>query len=58
MANREQPTEEIKIKTLRGEKTGWDFAFTAPPVPTTFWSNDGWIAYIGDNWFRIKEPVK
>lgn len=49
---KDQPTLEEKKETLHGKQTGWDFVFTSPGVPTAFWSDDGWIAYIGDNWFR------
>jgi hypothetical protein len=55
--NKEQPDYETKIRTLRGEKTGWDFRFNAPPVHTTGWSPDAWIRFIGDGWIKIKEKV-
>lgn len=52
---KEQPTLEVKKATLRGENTGWSFRFKAPDVCTTFWGDDGWIAFIGDNWYKTEQ---
>ena len=55
--NKDQPTMEVKKATLRGEQTGWSFRFNAPDVCTTFWDADGWIAFIGDNWYRTDQAT-
>lgn len=47
-----QPTYAEKLATLLGEKTGWDFLMEVPPVSTYYWTNDDWIRFIGDRWFR------
>lgn len=48
----EQPTLEEKRRTLRGEDTGWGYWISAPPVPTNLWSDDDWIRFIGNRWYR------
>jgi hypothetical protein len=50
--NKPQPDEDTKLRTLRGERTGWDYRFNPPPVPHWMWSPHDWINYIGDNWFQ------
>jgi hypothetical protein len=64
---KEQPTQEVKLATLRGEETGWDYRFDPgllPPgandhaPPHMRWSPEDWIRFIGDHWFRLPEvPV-
>ncbi len=53
----DQPTYEVKFQTLNGSRTGWDYMFGVPPVPTQHWSFDDWIKYIGDQWFRLPQPT-
>ena len=58
----EQTTREVKLATMRGEKTGWDYRFDPGLLPPTVspypgfggaqWSPDDWITFIGNNWFR------
>ena len=52
---REQPDEDTKLRTLRGERTGWDYVFRVPPVPHAQWSAHDWIRYIGDHWYRTHD---
>jgi hypothetical protein len=49
---KEQPTEQEKIDTLKGEETGWGYWMQVPPVSTALWNNHDWIRFIGDKWFR------
>ena len=53
----EQPDEQTKLRTLRGEDTGWDFSFYPPPVCTGFWNNNDWVAFIGHRWYRKDQPA-
>lgn len=51
----DQPDEETKLRTLRGEATGWDYRFDPGNLPCTahtVWSGYDWITYIGSNWFK------
>lgn len=49
----DQPDVETKLNTLAGQDTGWDYQFSPPPVVGCGdWSPQGWVEYIGDNWFR------
>jgi hypothetical protein len=56
--NREQPSDETKLRTLAGSKTGWGYRMAPPPVPTTWWSNRDWINWIGDGWYRLFTPAR
>ncbi len=49
---REQPTEEVKLATLRGENTGWDYTFHPSLVTGGRWTDHDWIVFIGDKWFK------
>ena len=54
-----QPDHDTKLRTLRGEKTGWDYRFDPGFLPSTAhtrWTTDDWIQFIGDNWFKKELP--
>lgn len=51
----DEPTHEEKLATLRGEDTDWGYWVSVPPVPTTLWSPDDWIRFIGNRWYRRKD---
>ena len=50
-----QPTNAVKLATLRGENTGWSYSFNVPPVSHDQWSNQNWVDYIGDHWYPTKQ---
>lgn len=50
----DQPDNDTKLRTMRGEGTGWTYWFRVPPVCTAAWSDQDWIAFIGDRWIRRK----
>lgn len=54
---KEQPTQEQKLATLRGEETGWGYWMQVPPVSTHLWNDHDWIRFIGTNWF-LKTNLK
>lgn len=47
-----QPTHGEKLEVLNGFNVAWDYLFHVPSVDHSRWSNEDWIVYIGDNWFR------
>ena len=49
---KEQPTQEQKLATLRGEETGWGYWMQVPPVSTHLWTDADWIRFIGNKWFK------
>lgn len=49
---KEQPTYQVKIATLNGTETGWGYWMQVPPVTTALWTDEDWIRFIGDRWFR------
>lgn len=53
----EQPTHDEKLRTYRGEETGWGYWISTPPVPANLWPDEDWIRFIGNSWFR-KKPAK
>ena len=55
--SKEQPTEDEKLRTFRGEETGWGYWISAPPVPTNLWNDHDWIRFIGNRWYR-KASIK
>ena len=53
VVNQEQPDFATKMKALEGQRTGWDYKFSPPPMTTVFWSREDWLTYIGNNWFKV-----
>jgi hypothetical protein len=51
----EQPCQDIKLRTLQGEFLGWSYRFSPPMVSHAQWSNEAWITYIGNNWFKVSQ---
>ena len=52
----DQPNNETKRRTMRGEDTGWDYRFNPMLLPSPahmLWTPDDWILYLGDSWFRV-----
>jgi hypothetical protein len=48
----DQPDLATKLRTLEGDDLGWDYFFNVPATSHWQWSQQDWVTYIGDNWFR------
>ena len=48
----DRPDRQTMIDAMLGQHTDWGYRCNVPPVGYMGWTEDNWIDWIGDNWFR------